>query len=238
MEARGKLILFFARARFPNSWASVQLSQLDELLTIYGEASERLDECVQHARAWVEIEGHEKARHFLGRALEESFGVGYRKDYQLDTWISLLGKVNALEPDLAPQHISDYAQAIQGLDDSIENRAVLSSAADLLGTTFTWSPVRATQLFAWLLDKGLITYQSGLRTLLNAMLECSKPPSVCVSELLSETFLPFSSEAEPTLVSLLIRRTKESGGEDITLQEARRLVAEIRLWASGSQRPT
>ena len=78
----------------------------------------------------------------MRRAFEEGFGVGYRKDYQLDNWIAWLGKVNELEPDLASKRISDYAQAIQGLDDSIENRAVHSATADLLGTTFTWSPVR------------------------------------------------------------------------------------------------
>ena len=237
-EARRKMILAFARAGFQRSWASGALSELDEVVAAYGEASERLEECVNHARAWFEVEEHEKARHFLRRAFEEGFGVGYRKDYQLDTWITWLGRVNELEPDLASKRISDYAQAIQGLDDSIENRAVHSAAVDLLGTTFTWSPVRATQLFAWLLDEGLITYQSGLRTLLKAMLECSKPPTIAVAELLSDGLLPLSSRAEPNLMSLVIRRARESEGEDRALEEARHLVAMIRLWASPSQRPT
>ena len=237
-EARTKVILAFVRAGFQRSWASGELSELDEVVATYGEASERLEECVNHARAWVEIEEHEKARHFLRRAFEEGFGVGYRKDYQLDNWIAWLGRVNELEPDLASKRILDYAQAIQGLDDSIENRAVHSATADLLGTTFTWSPVRATQLFAWLLDEGLITYQSGLGTLLNAMLECSKPPIIAVAQLLSDGLLPLSSRAEPSLMSLVIRRARESAGEYRALEESRRLVAKIRLWASPSQRPS
>ena len=237
-EARRKVILAFARAGFPRSWASGELSELEEVVATYGEASERLDACVNHAWAWVEIGEHEKARHSLRRGLEDGYGVGYRKDYQLDTWIAWVGRVNELEPDLASKRISEYAQAIQALDDSIENRAVHSAAANLLVTTFMWSPVRATQLFAWLLDKGLITYQSGLKTLLNAMLESSNPPTIAVAELLSEGLLPFTSRAEPNLMPLVIRRVRESEGEDRALEEARRLVAKVRLWASPSQRPT
>ena len=236
-EKRRKVILSFARAGFQDSWAFEKLADLDEVVATYGEASERLEECINHARAWLEVGESERARHFLRRALEEGFGVGYRKDYQLDTWIAWLSRVNEFEADLAAKRISEYAQAIQRLDDNIEKRAVHSAADDLLGTTFRWSPVRATQLFVWLLDNGLITYQSGSRTLLNATLESSRPPTLAVAELLSEELLPFSSRAEPDLMSLVIRRVAESGDEDEALEEARRLVAKVRLWASPSQRP-
>ena len=236
-EARRKVILAFVQVGFQRSWASLELSELDEVVATSGEASGRLEECVSQARAWLDIGNHEKARHFLGRALEEGFGVGYRKDYQLDTWIGWLGRVNELEPHLASKRISEYAQAIQALDDSIENRAVHSAAADLLGATFNWSPVRATQLFAWLLDNGLISYQSGLGTLLNAILETSTPPAIATAEFLSDGFLPFSSRAEPSLMSLAVLRAKESVGQDNALEATRRLVDMVRLWASPSQRP-
>ena len=236
-EARRKVILAFAKMGFQKLWASQELSEMDEVVATYGEASERLEECVIHARAWLDIGDHEKARHFLGRALEEGFGVGYRKDYQLDTWIAWLGRVNELEPHLASKRISEYAQSIQALDDTIENRAVHSAAADLLRATFNWSPVRATQLFAWLLDNGLITYQSGLMTLLNSILKTSTPPAMATAEFLSDGLLPFSSRAEPSLMSLVVLRAKESVGQDNLLEATRRLVDMVRLWASPSQRP-
>ena len=237
-ENRRSVIMAFAREGFQRSWVSERLGELDEVLATSDETSERLEECVNHARAWLEMEEHEKARSFLSLAIEESFGVGYRNDYQVDTWIAWLGRVNELQPDLASKRISECAQVIEALDDSIEKGAVHSAAAGLLGTTYSWSPVRATQLFHWLLDKGLITYQSGLSTLLNAMLESSKPPTIAVVELLSEGLLPFSSRAEPDLMSLVIRRVRESEGENGVLEEARRLVAKVRLWASPSQRPS
>ena len=102
---------------------------MTEVTATYGDASERLQECVNHAKAWVEVGERERARGFLRQALERSYGIGYRKDYQLDSCIEWLGKINAVEPELASKRISEFAQAIQSLDDSIESRAVHSAAA-------------------------------------------------------------------------------------------------------------
>ena len=236
-EKRRKVILAFARSGFQRSWASERLGELDEVTATYGDASERLQECVNHAKAWVEVGERERARGFLRQALERSYGIGNRKDYQLDSCIEWLGKINAVEPELASKRISEFAQAIQSLDDSIESRAVHSAAAKLLGTTYRWSPVSATQLFSWLLDKGLITYESGFGTLLDAMLKGPNPPARAVAMVLSEGLLPFSPNARPDLISSTIRRIDESSGRIRALEEARLLVSKVRLWASPSQRP-
>ena len=140
-------------------------------------------------------------------------------------------------PTLASKRISDFAQAIESLDKSIESRAVHSAAAELLRTTYRWSPVNAPQLFSWFLERGLITYESGFGTLLQAMLEGSNPPAQAVALALSEGLLPFSSNARPELISSTIQRIDESHGRVRALEEARILVSKVRLWASPSQRP-
>ena len=235
-EKRRNVILAFARSGFQKSWASERLSELDEATATYGDATERLRECVDHAKALIEVGEREQARLFLRQALERSYGIGYRKDYQLDNYIEWLDRINVLEPELASQRISEFAHAIQSLDESIESRAVHSGAAELLGTTYHWSPVNATRLFSWFLDRGLITYESGVGTLLHAMLGSTNPLASEVALVLSEGLLPFSSDANPDLISSTIRRIHESSGRARVLEEAGPLISKVRRWASPSQR--
>ena len=235
-EKRRNVVLAFARSGFPKSWASERLSELDETTATYGDASERLRECVHHAKTLVEVGEREQARLFLRQALQTSYGIGYRKDYQLDNYIEWLDRINVLEPELASKRISEFAQAIQSLDESIESRAVHSAAAELLRTTYHWSPVNATRLFSWFLDRGLITYGSGIGTLLHAMLKSPNPPASAVALSLSEGLLPFSSNANPSLISSTIQRIHESGGRARVLEEVELLVSSVRRRATPSQR--
>ena len=100
-EKRRNVIRAFARAGFERTWTSERLHELDEFVPNGGDPSERAEECINHAEAWLEVEEHEQARHFLRRALEVGVGVGSRKDYQLDTWIGWLDRIIAIEPEMA-----------------------------------------------------------------------------------------------------------------------------------------
>ena len=236
-EKKRNVILAFSRSGFQGSWVSEKLGELEEATATQGDASERLRECIDHAKAWIEIGEREQARSFLRQALERSYGIGYRKDYQLDDYIGWLERINALEPEQASNRISDFARAIESLDENIESRAVHSAAGELLRTTHHWSPVNATQLLSWFLERGLITYASGFGTLLHAILGGPNPPTKAVALVLSEGLLPFSSDARPELISSIIQRMDESNGRVRALEEARILVSKVRLWASPSQRP-
>jgi hypothetical protein len=47
------------------------------------DVSGRIDECRKQAEAWLALGDQASARQLLGQMLRMSFGVGYRKDYQL-----------------------------------------------------------------------------------------------------------------------------------------------------------
>ena len=55
------------------------------------DVSGRIDECHKQAEAWLSLGDQASAHQLLGQMLQMSFGVGYRKDYQLATWIEWLG---------------------------------------------------------------------------------------------------------------------------------------------------
>ena len=179
-EDQRSVIRAFVRSGFSQEWGRARLRELDEMMIDGADLSERVEECMRHAETWVELGDHERARHFVHRALEVGFGVGYHKDYQMNEWIRWLGRINDIEPKNAFQRIVSYARAIEDLSDSTEGSAASSAAEHLLTVSFRWSPVVATQLFLWFLDKGLIGHQAGINVLLAEATKTS-PPSVVTS---------------------------------------------------------
>ena len=86
----------------------------------------------QQAEAWLSLGDQASAHRLLGQMLQMSFGVGYRKDYQLETWIEWLGPINAQEPERAARTIAWFAQAAEALEETTEGEAARDAAHALL----------------------------------------------------------------------------------------------------------
>lgn len=236
-EKRRKVILAFVRVGMPSPKVVEKLREIDEVVGNEGDVYERVRECVDHAQAWLDVGDRENARRYFHRAFEVCFGVGFRKDYQLDTWISWLGRINAVEPERTAERIWEYAQAIEELEEISETPAVHSAAAELLEVTFRWSPLEATQLFVWFVERGLISYETGMHTLLREGVNCSAPPLDALLEAFSACLLPFSIRPQPELMSSVIKRVRDFRSETRVLQDAQDLVSKVRLYANPAVRP-
>jgi hypothetical protein len=111
------------------------------------------------------------AADFVDRALRTSFGVGYRKDYQLEWWLPWLDRVNRREPEEAGERIAGIAASIPDLDETTEGRATELAATELIGVAHRVGPALGGQLFQWLLDVGAVTFVGGAAALLSEALE-------------------------------------------------------------------
>ena len=118
---------------------------------------------------------------------------GYRKDYQMDRWISLLAKINEIEPENAAERTAKYAHGVRDLEESTDGRVVISAATLLLATTFRWSPVRATRLFFWLADQGVMNYWSGMAALVDEAIKSPGPAQRAALMVIKEFLLPFDA---------------------------------------------
>ena len=235
-EDRRPVIRAFVRSGFPQEWGRARLRELDEMMIDGVDLSERVEECMRQAETWLELGDHERARHFVRRALEVGFGVGYRKDYQMDEWIQWLGRINDIEPENACQRILSFAGAIEGLRDSTEGPAASSAAEQLLTVSFRWSPVAAVQLFLWFLDKGLIGHQAGINVLSTEAVKAT-PPSVHVAlQLLKEFVIPFGTADSLNVLPLLIKSLSELGDTSKLLEEIRAIADRIRFYANPAVR--
>ena len=235
-SVRRSVIRSFISKGCSKQWVAAALREMDDSIPDPGDVIGRIEECMNHAEAWLEAGDHERARHFLELALEVGFGVGYRKDYQMNLWIDWLGRVNKIEPDRAAGRISHFAHAIRDLEDSAESEAVVSAAERLIATTFHWSPTRATQLFLWFADQRVGNYWKGMGSLLAEALKEPHPPVRAVLLATSEFLLPFDTVGNAGLMAGLMERLSDTQQDDHAIADIDGLVSKVRLDSRPSMR--
>ena len=238
ISVRRSVIRSFISKGCSKQRAAAALRKLDGLVPDPGDVNSRVEECMHHADAWLEAGDHERAQHFLKLALEVGFGVGYRKDYQMNRWIDWLARINEIEPDKAAGRISHFAHAVRDLDDSAESEAMVSAAERLIATTFHWSPTRATQLFLWFADQRVGNYWKGMSALLTEALKETDPPVRAVLLAVREFLLPFDTIGNADLMTGLAERLSNVQQEDQAIAEINALISKVQLDARPSMRPT
>ncbi len=124
---------------------------------------ERIKECREQALAWLAIGEDEAARRMLKQTLHVSVAIG-EGDFQLDSWIRWLGRVNELEPEKAQERVEWFSRAVAAIRET--DGPAAEAAQELLEVTFKWSPRRAVKMFRWFLSQRLVNYEDGLRALL------------------------------------------------------------------------
>ena len=237
-SVRRSVIRNFISKGCSKRWAEGALQELDGSVPDPSGVDSRVEECVKHAEAWLEAGNHERAQHFLEMALEKGFGVGYRKDHQMNQWIDWLGKINEVEPEKAAGRISRFAHAIRDLDESSESETVVSAAELLIATTFHWSPMRATQLFLWFADQWVLNYWKGMGVLLTEALKERNPPVRAALLVTGEFLLPFDTVGDAGLMTSLVEGLGDTEQEDRVIADIHTLVSKVELDARPSMRPT
>lgn len=200
------------------------------------DASGQVSECLSHAEAWADLGETKDAKRLLDKAVAVSAGVGSHKDYQMNQWISWLGRAITEDPRAARDHIHWFVQAAVAMAELGLDGA--SRAADrLLEVVFGWSPQRSVDLFQSFVAEGITGYESGLTALLEAAVGSDPPPLESVSALCSGILVPFQTRDIGNLPYILITRVHQCRGEAQALTCARDLIESVAVWALPSGRP-
>jgi hypothetical protein len=235
-DVRRQVILAFGRHGSPRNWVVEKLRDLEGEMLDGRDASGRVEECEQQAKAWLALGDKESARHQIDQMMRMSFAVGYRKDYQLNTWIEWLGDINKIEGDKAAERIAWFARAITSLEETTEGPAARYAANELLAVAHRWSPRRAISLFRFFFDEGVIWHEEAVRVLLWKALEADNPPTQAVTLSLANFVLPVATAADPELVALLIQQTASSRGSQSALETAQHVLGKANIYALPSTR--
>ena len=236
-DVRRQVIMALVRAGVDRRWATERLRALENMMTEGSDVHSRVDECRKQAEAWITLDDNKSARRVFDRMLQGSFGVGFRKDYQLDTWIKWLGRINKVEPEQAVERIAWFARAIMTLEETTDDAAARYAANELLAVTFRWSPRRAISLFHWFTEQRIIRHEEAVRIILQESLKIPDTPTQLVLFSLVDFLLPVATETDDELVIMLITHAAASQGNENALETARYVLSKVHIYALPSTRP-
>jgi hypothetical protein len=165
---RRAIVLEFYGLGSQRDWALDQLRALESWMLEGHDISGRVQECKEHAEAYARLRQNDEGLKWLRAMLDTAFGVGYRKDYQLEYWMEWLSHVNRIDPPGAPGRFSWFAAAARTLDEATEGRSARTAAKELVTHAANWSPRRAVQLLLWFRDNGPIWYGECVLALMEA----------------------------------------------------------------------
>lgn len=202
------------------------------------DADGRVTECRSQAEAWLVMKETAAADRLLRQALQEAAGIGYRKDYQLNTWLTWMQPVNAQQPEQAPDRLRWFLARLPHVRDITEGRSFWSASEALLETALSWNFSAGQQQLQWQLDKGLIDFDGALETFITSYLT----RTVTVSEYESiqyfytDVFILHSPTTNAHLLMALLTRGFAVLGEQLFTQCLPALIDSINLRALEEKR--
>lgn len=205
---RSILMDLFYYGELDKEWVVKNLMALEQNLAVGQDITGLVEELHNQIDSWIALGELENAKASLNKLLDSTFGVGYRKDYQTDTWAEWLQKINKIEPENALGRIEWFARCILKLDEVTEGKATNYAAEELVLGTFEWQPKLAISLFFWFIENNALWYKSSMCTVLNAALGKNSLVSDMVAEVLFSFILPLNIDEGRNILPKVIEDAK------------------------------
>ncbi len=113
---------------------------------------------IDQAAALVTLGDTDRARALLNQIPSVAGGVGYRKDHQMLEWISLLKRINRVDPTRRNERIQFFIRAVDSLGVSAERRTALLAAESLLAAVFDADSLLGVALARHFVNEGIIGF--------------------------------------------------------------------------------
>jgi archaellum biogenesis ATPase FlaH len=127
----------------------------------------RITACMKHAASFILLDDKQFAEQWIKRGITESIGVGYRKDYQFNTWIDWLKVSMKNQPGSARENIRWFLSHLRHLKESTEGRAFELAAKKMLKTTLDWNFEAGIEQLKWQLNSAMIDFEDAIETLIS-----------------------------------------------------------------------
>lgn len=147
---------------FDHEKAIKQLANLEIFMLTDHDIDGRITECLAHAKVWFILGRLEVGEKWLKQAIQESIGVGYRKDYQFSTWIDWLRKINLKEPTRASERTKWFLSNLNHIKETTEGRAYWKASEELLEVTFENNLHDGLEQMIWQLEHDLVDFRDAI----------------------------------------------------------------------------
>lgn len=235
--AKRNVVMALYDAGIAEEWTRGQLAVIADTMLEGNDIAGKVAECERQAEAWTALRDGEAANKELRRLVSVSFGVGYRKDYQMDDWVEWLDTVLPLDPTKVGERISIFAASIAGTEETTEGDGTRMAATALIKSSVPVSPRRAIRLFHWFEKYGCINHAEAVAVyLLTASEKRLCRPSV-LKAVYVNLLLSFSTKKHTSLAKSLLRHCTEGGAKEAGISMCEDLVDAVNVRSLPTSRP-
>lgn len=187
----------------------------------------RLDDTAALMRRYAGDGDIEEAQRLVLALIPMAFGVGYRKDYQFNSWVAWLDR--ALRQHDGIRFLDDAAWLARVLTaaDPMTEGAPGFAASDLPAAVVPADPAAAVRIFEYLVRHGTVNHLDALATLVRALVtlvaEGDEASVQLASDLIAELIAPAANHAYPDTAAALVTTARSVLGK----AEAGRLAESI-----------
>ena len=152
-EAKRKFACALYEYGLNKDYVSDLLSEIETGMYEYQDLDGRQRETYHQGKAWMMLGENDKAMSLFHHLIKESFGVGYRKDYQPSTFAEWINDANKADPENAIKRIHWLTSRLNYINDCSESRTGTRAATELLEGVMTQNLGAGLKLGKWMLDK-------------------------------------------------------------------------------------
>ena len=201
--------------RFPVDKALVRLRALEPTMLKGHDIDGKINECLAHSRVWLSVGDYDTGERWIKKAIEESIGIGYRKDLQFSTWIDWLKKINQLQKDEASDRLKWFLSHLDYIKDTTEGRAYWDAASRLLEIAFEISLDIGLEQAKWQLNNNIADFHDVLSYFIEHFITyCENEYDIqSIIYVYNELYLLLSKSADIQLLQCLLQKGYKVLGE-------------------------
>lgn len=159
-EAKRKFACALYEYGVDKDCVSDMLSKIEKGMYENQDLDGRQRETYHQGKAWMMVGENDKAMSLFHCLIKESFGIGYRKDYQPSTFAEWINDANKADPENAIKRIHWLTSRLSFINDCSESRTGTYAAADLLEGVIKQNLGAGLKLGKWMLDKEFGYFES------------------------------------------------------------------------------
>lgn len=152
-EAKRKFACALYEYCMDKEYVSCLLSEIEVRMYEHQDLDGRQRETYHQGKSWMMLGEQEKAMALFQRLIMESFGVGYRKDYQPSTFAEWINDANNKDPENAIKRIHWLTSRLNYINECSESRTGSRAAMTLLEGVMKMNLGAGIKLSKWMLDK-------------------------------------------------------------------------------------
>lgn len=228
-----KIIESLLNNGFDSEKAITQLRHLEESMLKDHDIDGRITECLAHSKVFFILGKLDEGEKWIKQAIQESIGVGYRKDYQFSTWIEWLRKINHKDPSRASERIKWFLSHLNHIKETTEGRAYWNASEELLEVTYEHNLSDGLEQTIWQLENDLIDFKDTITLFIKHFVIRTKSDKEFKSivQLYSDLYLLLAESADSSLLKSILEKGHEILKEDFLIEHVQSIISAIEIKA-------